>query len=84
MTPLFFANSLIVLYELAENIYIPATLRLLENAVCQQHYARLKSGRSPVAEALCKIDQVQIKLAYIRGLYALFKTLPGQLSRPTR
>ena len=74
---LFLANILIVLYELAENIYIPATLRLLENAVCQQYYIAKGSGQSPVSEALCKIDQVQIKLAYIRGFYALFKTLPG-------
>ena len=74
---LFLANILIVLYELAENIYIPATLRLLENGVCQQYYITKESGQSPVSEALCKIDQVQIKLAYIRGFYALFKTLPG-------
>ena len=77
LAPLFFADSLIVLYELAENIYIPTTLRLLENAVCQQHYANLESGRSPVPEELCKIDQVQAKLAYIRGLDALLKTFPG-------
>jgi hypothetical protein len=69
--PLLYAFFLIILYELEDNIMFPPTVRLLENAICQQHFAALPpSGHDvvvPVLEAMCKIEAVQARLAYVRG-----------------
>jgi len=78
--PLIYGFLLIVLYELEDNIMFPPTVRLLENAICQQHFAALQSSHVivvPVPEAMCKIEAVQSRLAYVRGWLSLFKTAPG-------
>ena len=77
--PLLYGFLLIILYELEDNIMFPPTIRLLENAICQQHFAALPSGQVvvPVPETMCKIEAVQARLAYVRGWLSLFKTAPG-------
>jgi hypothetical protein len=81
-SPLLYTFFLIILYELEDNIMFPPTVRLLENAICQQHFAALlPSGHVvvvvPVPEAMCKTEAVQSRLAYVRGWLSLFKTAPG-------
>jgi hypothetical protein len=77
--PLLYAFLLIILYELEDNIMFPPTIRLLENAICQQHFAALPSGQIvvPVPESMCKTEAVQSRLAYVRGWLSLLKTAPG-------
>lgn len=70
------ALALVVLYELQETAVFPPTVRLLEDAICRQHYARTDPG-VPVIEAMCKTGPIQSELAFIRGWLSLFKTAPG-------
>jgi hypothetical protein len=77
--PLLYAFLLIILYQLEDNIMFPPTIRLLENAICQRHFAALPSGQTvvPVPESMCKTEAVQSRLAYVRGWLSLLKTAPG-------
>lgn len=61
-------------------------LRLLEMSVCRDYY-RLHDpsviGDPPLSyvdEELCKIDEIQVELAYIRAAKSLLTTLPGKKS----
>lgn len=78
LPPLFYIVCIIALYELEENIQFPSTIRLLENAICRQHYASPEQGDMPANEAMCKISLIQHQLAVVRGWYSMFSTLPGQ------
>ena len=80
--PLLLAYCLIALFEAEENIFFAPSVKLLENAVCQKHYAALDPSQVPVSEAFCKTGQIQSQLAYVRGGYSVFKTAPGQSSLP--
>ena len=82
LAPLLSAYCLIALFELEENIFFAPSIKLLENAVCQKHYAVLDPNQVPVNEAFCKTGQIQSQLAYVRGGYGVFKTAPGQSSPP--
>ena len=76
--PLRLAYCLIALFELQETISFAPSIKLLENAVCQKHYAALEPKQVPVNEAFCKTGQIQAQLAYVRGGYGVCKTVPGQ------
>ncbi|XTI92976.1 MFS general substrate transporter [Cenococcum geophilum] len=67
---------IVLFYYIEEGIQYPATIRLLENAICHQHYARAGDTNLPVDETLCKIGVVQDRLAFIRGWYSFWTTLP--------
>lgn len=69
---------LIVLYELEENIVFPPLVRLLEDAICRQHYAKFAPPKDHIDEAMCKTTKIQSKLAFVRGWFSLFKTAPGK------
>ena len=71
------AYCLIDLFEVEENIFFALSIKLLENRVCQKHYPAPDSNQVPVSEAFCKTAQIQSRLAYIRGGYGVFKTVPG-------
>ena len=80
LAPLLLAYCLIALFELEETISFAPSIKLLENAVCQKHYAALEPKQVPVNEAFCKTGHIQSQLAYVRGGYGVCKTLPGQSS----
>jgi hypothetical protein len=67
-----------VLLEIEEVVQMAPTIRLLENAICNKHYA---SGgtRGIIDEKLCKINEIQERLARIRGFLSFFDAIPGQL-----
>ena len=79
-TPFPLVYSLVVLWQLAEGMFDAAILRTLENAICQQHYASAIENLVPVPESKCKNTEIQTRLAYIRALYNVFKTIPGMSS----
>lgn len=69
---------LLLLYDFADNINFPLIVRLLENAVCQQHYNQTHPPRR-VEESECKIVEIQSRLALIRGIHSLCLTILGSL-----
>ena len=78
LTTLCYVLLIVLFYYTQEGIQYPATIRLLENAICHQHYARAGDTNLPVDETLCKISVVQDRLAFIRGWYSFWTTLPGK------
>jgi hypothetical protein len=74
----FYIICLLVLYDFHDNIVFPLTIRLLENAICHQHFAEVDSGRGTIPESECKSTLIQSRLAFIRGWYSLFRTVPGR------
>lgn len=77
LSPFSWIALIILLYELQEQIQFPTTIRLLENSVCQRHYASLGGVDLPVDEALCKIGFIQRRLATIRGWYSALGVIPS-------
>ena len=73
----FCVASIVVFYELEENVQFPSTFRLFENAICQRYYSLIRPTHLPVDEALCKIDPIQHHLAVVRGFYSAFANLPS-------
>lgn len=73
-----YITLIIVLFEMEEVIQSPATIRLLENAICQKHYAAINSNIAPIEERVCKVASVQQKLAVIRAWYSFCSNIPGQ------
>ena len=73
--PFFLVVLLLISYEFFDNFMFSVPVRLLENAVCQRHYA---SPQRDLDELQCKTPAVQSTLAYIRGYYSLFRLGPGQ------
>lgn len=78
LTPFLFIALLILLYEFEEQVQFPATIRLLENSICQRYYAASGHVDLPVDEALCKIGPIQRHLATVRGWYSALGTFPSQ------
>jgi hypothetical protein len=78
--PLVYAFCLVLLYELEENVVTPPIVRMLEDAICQQHFSPRQFDESTIPEISCKIEPIQRKLAYIRGYLGLFKNIPGMFT----
>lgn len=76
--PIVLAMCLIVLYELEESISTPPLVRLLEDAICRQHYAKMVPSRNDIDEAMCKTVPIQSDLAFVRGWLGPFRTAPGK------
>lgn len=76
--PLVFVFVLLVLFELEESVQPVPTIRLLEDAICNQEY-RDRHILGGVEEPMCKTPPIQAKLARIRGLSSFFDSLPGML-----
>ncbi|KAL4919578.1 hypothetical protein BDW62DRAFT_37376 [Aspergillus aurantiobrunneus] len=72
---LLFIFWVVTLLELEESVQRAPTIRLLENAICQQYY-RDKQFDGPIDELMCKENFVQVKLAHIRGLLSFLDSLP--------
>jgi hypothetical protein len=71
---------LLLFSELAELILTSPRIRLLEASICRRHYlAYDPSGIAPdgsIDEALCKLEDIQTRLAYIRGWQVFFEAIP--------
>jgi hypothetical protein len=78
MPPLAYIFLLIVLYEIEEAIQSPATIRILENAICQRLLTS-GDGSAPIDESMCKTSAVQQRLAFVRGWYSFWTTIPGKV-----
>lgn len=76
--PIFMAICLILLYELEESIAFPPLVRLLEDAICRQHYAKIVPSSNDIEEAMCKTVPIQSDLAFVRGWFGPFRTAPGK------
>ncbi|KAK0516530.1 hypothetical protein JMJ35_001133 [Cladonia borealis] len=72
------AYCLIALFEVEENIFFAPSIKLLENAVCQKHYAALDANQVPVSEAFCKTAQIQSQLANVRGGFGILADRYGR------
>lgn len=75
---LFYVFLLIVFLELEESVQKAPTIRLLENAICSQHYQH-EPGTGNIKESMCKTPPIQSRLAHIRGALSLFDAVPGKL-----
>lgn len=67
---------LIVFLELEESVQRVPTIRLLESAICHQHYRHVELA-GDIDESMCKLVPIQAKLARVRGLMSFFDALPG-------
>jgi hypothetical protein len=73
--PFLLVVLLLISYEFFDNFMFSLPVRLLENAVCQRHYA---PPQRHLDESQCKTPAIQSTLAYIRAYYSLFRIGPGQ------
>ncbi|MCJ1423070.1 hypothetical protein MMC29_000951 [Sticta canariensis] len=69
------------LVTLSSAILVTPRLRLLESNVCRSHYQTFNSTAidyftNNVAEELCKIEPVQVDLAYLLGWNFFFQNVP--------
>ncbi|CAN9096980.1 unnamed protein product [Alternaria alternata] len=72
---LIYVFLLIVFLELEESVQKAPTIRLLENAICSQHYQH-EPNIGDIKESMCKTAPIQSKLAHIRGALSLFDAVP--------
>lgn len=78
--PTTFVFLLVVLLELEESVQRAPTIRLLEHAICQKHYQdELHGADDSIDESMCKLDPIQVRLAYVRGMLSFFDSLPSEL-----
>ncbi|KAF3937485.1 hypothetical protein ABW19_dt0204557 [Dactylella cylindrospora] len=75
---LWYLTGLIILLELEEVVQSAPTIRLLELAICQRYYGD-RGIDGPIDEGMCKIDDVQTQLAYIKGGQGFFEAIPTLL-----
>ncbi|PBP21869.1 MFS multidrug transporter [Diplocarpon rosae] len=69
----FYFMAIHFLLAFTEIILVAPLVRLFENSLCLSHYGFPDGG---VAEAMCKIHEVQAPLATIRGWKSTFDTIP--------
>ncbi|RDW93045.1 MFS transporter [Aspergillus mulundensis] len=56
---------------------IPPTTSILQDLLCERHYAAESHGTLSVADLDCKIEPVQSSLSMLRGMLGLMTLLPG-------
>lgn len=57
-------------------LQIPLT-KVVENAVCRQYYNQAQSLEAPIDEKLCKVPEVQSKMAYIFATVDVCEAIAG-------
>jgi hypothetical protein len=72
------AVALLLLYALNQDIWLVLNVSLFEHALCAQYYSQHGDGRGSPAEGECKITAIQSRLAVVRAVYAVCRTLPGR------
>ncbi|RDW80858.1 hypothetical protein BP5796_05556 [Coleophoma crateriformis] len=79
-----FFMALHFLIAFCEMILVAPLIRIFENSLCFKYYqvhdpSVIGPGDS-IEESLCKITDIQVSLASIRGWKSLFDTIPGSIS----
>lgn len=78
--------SICFVSEIGTSLIGTADTRLFEMAVCRDYYRKHDPGvigeppLSYVDESLCKLNEIQTRLAYLRATRNLVMTLPGESS----
>ncbi|KAI0109611.1 major facilitator superfamily domain-containing protein [Nemania sp. FL0031] len=81
----FFIFALSFVADLGGSLVDTPEVRLLEMAVCRDYYLSHDPsviGPPPLSyvdEKLCKVNEIQVDLAYIRAMKSLLMTVPGLL-----
>lgn len=90
LTVLLLCSLLTVVADFGGGLTATPEVRLFETAVCRAYYAQNDPsviGPPPfgyVDERLCKKDEIQVSLAYLRAWKRLFDTVPGETEARTR
>jgi len=58
---------------------VPVT-RILEGILCHGYYDGLREQDGSIDERLCKIDEIQSKLAYLNGILSMIEAIIGMLA----
>ncbi|KAK7398603.1 hypothetical protein QQX98_012012 [Neonectria punicea] len=80
---LFFILALSFVADLGGSLVDTPEVRLLEMAICRDYYLQHDPSvigplpRSYVDEKLCKVNEIQVDLAYMRAVKSLLMTVPG-------
>lgn len=81
---LFFIFALSFIANLGDSLVDTPEVRLLEMAICRDYYLEHDPSvigplpRSYVDERLCKLNEIQVDLAYMRAVKSLLMTVPGE------
>lgn len=74
---------LFFLSELSELILVSPRIRLLEASICRSHYLAhgnpsgiINPDDGSIDESLCKLPEIQTRLAYIRGWQVFCESIP--------
>jgi MFS family permease len=61
------------------SVSVPPTTSILQDLLCERHYAQRGLTRAGTDELDCKIEPVQSSLSMLRGVVGLLTLLPGLL-----
>jgi hypothetical protein len=61
-----------------------AQVQLFENIYCSQYYTGYPSSATPLNSSLCKINNIQAKVTFLRGWKSFFDFLPGKVGIPVQ
>ncbi|KAK2052489.1 ATP synthase F0 [Colletotrichum caudatum] len=73
------AMTFIIIIEIGLHLQIPASLQLMEEIICREHYSDLIRSEG-VHDNVCKSALVQGELAMIKGWQASFNSIPPLLT----
>jgi hypothetical protein len=65
---------------LGGSLAIVPTTKLLEDILCHHYYENKQKQGGNISETLCKVDAIQSKLAYLRGLLSTLEAVIGTSS----
>lgn len=55
------------------------TTRLVEDHICRSYYAEQGRTTDDIDESMCKVDEVQSKMAYLNGWISMIKSVLGMM-----
>ncbi|MCJ1400764.1 hypothetical protein MMC11_003972 [Xylographa trunciseda] len=73
--------GLIVSVDLPSVLQLSPTVRIIEDIYCRAYYQENDPSKfgvgGTIEESLCKVDPVQVELAFLKGWMSFFNHLPG-------
>lgn len=79
--PLLTCCLLFFVVDFASYMRVAPKTRMFEMAFCREYYAKIDPGKigdaGDVAERFCKVNEVQEKLALLKGLLGSLECIPG-------
>lgn len=69
-----------LLLALSGSVADVPTTRLTEDHICRSYYAEQGKPLDGIDEAMCKVDEVQSRLAYLNGWVSMIQCTLGTLS----